>query len=818
MFTLRLKHFRSWDDVTVTFPENKVTLVYGTSGCGKSTLFEAIEWCLYGKLRGVEPLNCGKMKKSPSVLLRGPNFKIVRLSSNNVRFTLKNIDGESTTYVDSEAQVLIDEMYGVPAVWKACSYVEQKKFNTFLTSTNTVKMGLLNSLAFHGDDPHDYYDKLDTALEVLNAKKLKVQRSFDKANGQYTALPDGVELEDVEAIEKKKDSYSKRIKSGEKVNSTRSKLEGRTEALRSELKKLKEPTKPDSLPSLDIHKLQQDADDYRRYEKLQRDLSETEEDEESDVTLEELEAVRAVESLISTGKVAAKKAGVPYDKTLEATKKKLTDFLSTEEENKSSLRYEELQKELKIYSSPITVPIEVEEPIEPEETDTSSLEAEKQELQQRERDLSSLKLKKILTCPHCNGVSHYHDGRLNKTNTVNLDEVNSELKRIASRIKEITLIISESVNTHKKLNQRYIQLLKSRSTYLSDLSSYERKEGKRMKEFTRITSQLDSIPIPTKAAIPQSKYEDTRKKLSYIKSISYVQAPSKSSAEITRLMLLKTTRQNILNEISLITPNSSAVDELKTYKALEQKHIQYSKALKAYEKKKEELNQEISDIILPDLVDVLRLRKMFDKCTKQLNNHELFLSKSEAYDKTSKLHNELEDIRCRITRLNRLRQVYSETECQGLQVSVVDTINGIVNNVCGLIFQDPMQIELQLFKTVKSTGVTKPQVNFLISYKGGTMNDIKTLSGGEKDRASLAISLAFNSRNRFPLLLLDECFASLDDDLKETTVKALRKNLGCTMLVIMHDGVKGIYDHEINVKSLRNPLLRKLNDRSDSDG
>jgi hypothetical protein len=730
------------------------------------------------------------------------------LSTNNVRFTFGG-----TTYVDSEAQGIIDEMYGSPAVWKACSYVEQKKFNTFLTASNSVKMVLLNDLAFHGDDPRNYYTKLDSTLESLNEKCSIIQRKFDKSNGHYLALEDGVELDDVDETEKKRDSYVKRVKNGEKVNLSRSKLEGRVETLRNEIAKLKLPSKPDDLPDINVKELEEKVDQYRRYEKLNAELSQLDNDGEDNVTLEQLEEVRSMENLILTGKTAAKKAGIPYNENLQVVKEQLISFLFTEEENKLALRYEELQKEKKKYITATPAPREVKDPEEPVETDLSSLEDEKVILQQRERDLLSLKQKKILTCPHCNEVSHYHDGTLHKTDNFNIEAVTSELETVTNRVKEITSLINEKNKMHKIANQRYIQELKLRSTYLSEFSAYEKKEDKRVKELEKIENLLLNIPTPNKSSVAQSKYDDARKKLSYIQNITFISSPPVSSSEITRRMLQQTTRQNIINELSLITPDKEASFALKRYKDLKLKNDQYKKAMKIYENKKAELESEIESIVIPELVDVNRLRRLVDKYKKSLSSHQLFIIKNKAREKKTALRVELEEMREKITKLNRLRQLYSETECQGLQVSVVDTINGIVNNVCSSIFHEPMQIELQLFKTVKSTGVTKPQVNFLISYKGGTMNDIKSLSGGEKDRSSLAISLAFNSRNRFPLLLLDECFASLDDDLKETTVSALRENLGCTMLVIMHDGVKGIYDHEINVASLRNPLARTLSSR-----
>ena len=73
------------------------------------------------------------------------------------------------------------------------------------------------------------------------------------------------------------------------------------------------------------------------------------------------------------------------------------------------------------------------------------------------------------------------------------------------------------------------------------------------------------------------------------------------------------------------------------------------------------------------------------------------------------------------------------------------------------------------------------------------------LSGGERDRISLAITLALAKLNSCPLLLLDECMASLDANLKEASLKCLRHTL-CgtkTIVVINHEGTEGHYDNVV---------------------
>ena len=93
----------------------------------------------------------------------------------------------------------------------------------------------------------------------------------------------------------------------------------------------------------------------------------------------------------------------------------------------------------------------------------------------------------------------------------------------------------------------------------------------------------------------------------------------------------------------------------------------------------------------------------------------------------------------------------------------------------------------------------KPLVNFNITYQAGQYDNINQLSGGEGDRVSLALTLALNRLSSSKLLLLDESFASLDGGLKESALKCIRHLSDSTVLVIMHDGVEGLYDNVINL-------------------
>ena len=73
--------------------------------------------------------------------------------------------------------------------------------------------------------------------------------------------------------------------------------------------------------------------------------------------------------------------------------------------------------------------------------------------------------------------------------------------------------------------------------------------------------------------------------------------------------------------------------------------------------------------------------------------------------------------------------------------------------------------------------------------------DLNMLSGGELSRVILSYTLALAEMFNTPLLLLDECTSSLDQDLAGTVFDAIRENFNGKMtLIIAHQVVTGTFD------------------------
>ncbi len=153
----------------------------------------------------------------------------------------------------------------------------------------------------------------------------------------------------------------------------------------------------------------------------------------------------------------------------------------------------------------------------------------------------------------------------------------------------------------------------------------------------------------------------------------------------------------------------------------------------------------------------------------------------------------------RLAAMQRMRVIALERESSILQQRI-DSINYNLARITAKLFDTPIAIRLQLYKEIKTHGLMRPCVNFNIVYQGGEFDNINQLSGGEGDRISLALTLALALMSKSPIILLDECFAALNNELKCRGIRTISKLAKCkTVLVICHESVEGFFDAVVQI-------------------
>jgi len=149
----------------------------------------------------------------------------------------------------------------------------------------------------------------------------------------------------------------------------------------------------------------------------------------------------------------------------------------------------------------------------------------------------------------------------------------------------------------------------------------------------------------------------------------------------------------------------------------------------------------------------------------------------------------------------RLYQKAVEAERVILQTAV-DKINVLVGTFLQKLFPDtPISVTLSTTKQLKSKkNAVSQRFDVKIFYRDSVYSSSKQLSGGEKDRISLAITLAMNETFGSPILFLDETLSSLDSDLKGEAVTLLKDmSKAKTYVVISHEETEGLYDNVLRL-------------------
>ena len=194
------------------------------------------------------------------------------------------------------------------------------------------------------------------------------------------------------------------------------------------------------------------------------------------------------------------------------------------------------------------------------------------------------------------------------------------------------------------------------------------------------------------------------------------------------------------------------------------------------------------------------LEKMITIQNNQKEWNEWLLKKQEwtkRKEKTIQLQEEMKKCNQSYNATLKLKEKIKETQSIVLN-NLIDNINTSTQMWLDDFFpNNPLYATIKTWKTSKKGD--KPQIDISIQHKDREI-EVGSLSGGELARVSLAYTLALAGIFNSPIILLDECTASLDEEATSTVFDSIKENFqGDLGLIIAHQVVKGDFDYVLEL-------------------
>jgi DNA repair exonuclease SbcCD ATPase subunit len=858
MFTIQLQDFRCWPKLTLSFSIGKITLIKGNSGIGKTTIFSAVTWCLYGNLRYVAPNNNDKAKTSvsitfPSHLNGQPGHIHIQRTRNPARLILTH---NQQIYEDQVAQSIINNLFGNYDVWLASCYINQGSRNNFLTAPNSGKMELLNTIAFADSDPSVYLQKVDSKITELDKHHSILYTTFTTQLAGFTERltqhpnppltnPDTLHIE-LNTLQNNLIKWQEQVQERQIQLSILTQYTESYNYYQEQLKTLEPPVGDFNSQTLD---------QYRQWLPLIQRLEDLHAARIAPVTVttnftfdDYRNAVHA-EQLYQQMYSLAKSLQVEYNK--EELDKAIASYqllVTCQDMLKSSAEYNILLSKYKQCLETVPESALVEPTITPctiSEPTMYNVEVEQQQLndlatkiQETKHMLStSRQALDVLICPHCSQPVKYIQGKLHGENVdlqalnQNINHHETQLTQYEQQYESINQIIKDKMTAWQNARSQYAQQIQAENARIAqetaqlnmiklENSQRQMRNQQREKDLQYYKQELEKLmPVEitnecsTQRLLSSDEKNRAYQHLTALQSIQILSLPPVSSVNIQQGLAQQEqyakyiAAEKAYNDYyhSLEARNYTSLflqSEINRLAQIEQSYLKYEREREKLQQQIEDYRQKIVSIVYPDdpqpQINQAEIRCV--EIQQQLEQHRIAIELGEERKRIEKIREEVCQVVEQLTAARKLRQLIIDTECMILQ-QVVDSINNCIGGVCSVLFENDINIMLSLFRTLKTTNNLKSEVNFTITYQGGSYNNINQLSGGEGDRVSLALTLALHRLSGCPFLMLDESFASLDITTKTNALASIRENTRNTVLIIQHDGVEGIFDDVIDLST-----------------
>lgn len=815
---LRLVNFRCHIDETFDFGENGLNLISAPSGAGKSSILIGINFALYGT--GKNLTNHGQTSSFVEFTFKDLYIKRSKKPNRLV------VHYNNSKYEDDAAQNIINMKFGTS--FEVIGYIAQNALNSFIVMSPTEKLSFLEKFAFNDIDLPEIKNKSKSLIQKRHEEFIKIMSQVQSLEQVLSELTEpqpvkfpiktkNIELSKKNEKVKHKNSETRIKKYNRKIEEAKNELND-LRVLNAFLK-----NKDDNLDNI-CNKLNLLSIDENEIEFIGDDeLLRLKDQLRLVLSLEELTTLKTQlnESMKQLSMMRDKeiseyqeriqiKEGIFWN---EYTKEECTEFINEAKDTKKDCdKLSFLKKQLRKNT------INDDELLQKE----NDLNSKKDILSEKKELLDMIrKKKKTYHCPSCSSSLIFENNKLYIENEseinddVDEQELMIDIKKIQNEIDNSERYILKEKNyieNNSKIQSEIDEILSAYDEELNEesinddleqMQNYYKTQMSIDIDLKKLKNNLEQEKFSSSYSMFESKVERMKKSIRDLESSSELTdfediGKQYDEEELRNLIYIEQNKQTELKKISdkKLMYEREKNKEQKEHEHLKQKHTDKYNVVKT----EDELNNTIIEFqnMLTEENDNL---KIVSETLHMISLYEKYIDERDKYEnwknKLVIVKKDEDEIKNKYNASKLLLDKIIESEYISM-VNIVDNINLHSQNYLDHFFPDnPITVNLSCFKETKKN--SKPQINIEISYKGMD-SDINSLSGGETSRVILAFTLALAEMFNTPLLMLDECTASLDSESTSIVFDTIKENFkNKSVLVVAHQCTEGIFDKIIKM-------------------
>lgn len=738
---LTLNNFCCWSNKTFEFPDSGLVLISGASGQGKSSIIRAIQFALYNQGgRKVETFGT----KNCYVLCEFQDL-IIKRSKGPCRLIVNNIE-------DDEAQNLINNKF-------TTFYLEQFQEGSFLLKTPMQRLEYIEHLSIPTTSTI-LKDKIKQATKTLNnlyiiqETELKILKQ--RCDEEQVALPSHFNIDlyvnidphvHQNLINSQKlliEDLQTNLHIFEQLNN---KLTYKQDSLNDIITEISHITIPREDLEQDIKNIKVELNNFKLIDQYKK----------------EKQQLQHFEELLNSLNIDALNQEISE---ITATINQMSDIDNCI--NKLNLNNQILYsfKDYNLQQSNLeNIQLIDIEPLKSEQLDL----------------MEQIQSSACYECPSCLTPLKLDQNKLiigkNICNDNHVELLKQKYKNKTKQIK-----IAEDTLVKWQYIQSQIENFKYKDLNEHDLVIENKNLTKYIQQFNSLKIKKDElIKTLEKHTNKQHEYKSNitikLQEISKLKKICSkpIRSFDECNDEYNQLLSIQTLKHQHQNRLSLLNSNKQL---------LETEINSIVQQIKDVVKKIDNKNLSTEKNTLQNLENMYDEWKVYIQYTKYLSFGES-LKQLLTQSQTTLLQ---------LHTLKQFKLLIEQAEALSIS-SVLKRLNVIANSYLLEFFSDePIVCKLVPY-TENLKKQKKPSIGLEIDYKGYSLKELDTLSGGERDRIILAYTLAIADIQHASLVCLDECTSSLDVETANKVYKCLKDRASDRLyIVVAHQIVTGLFD------------------------